>query len=242
MSKRSAEATTDGQPVLSKKSLAGKALAGLAKRVFVVSVLLFVPACSLRFWNAWVFLPVYYVPQLWIVFYLLERDPALLERRLKGGPPHEPRGRQKAAMWLVSLSMCALFVAAGFDHRFGWSRIHLYPVIAANIIIVAGLWTQFSAFRANSFASAIITTIPTQKVISTGPYAFVRHPMYLGGLLANFASAIALGSWWALPFAFAWLGAIVVRVLDEECLLRQNLPGYEAYSRKVRFRLIPCIW
>ncbi len=145
-------------------------------------------------------------------------------------------------MWLVSFSGWALFMVAGFDHRFHWSRVNASLGIAANITLLVGFWIQFQAFRANSFASAIITTIPTQKVISTGPYALVRHPMYLGALVVNCSSAIALGSWWALPFAFTWLVAIVVRILDEEILLRQSLTGYDDYCRKVPYRLIPRVW
>ena len=222
--------------------MAVKAITGLVKRMVVVSVLLFLPGYSLDFWNAWVFLVIYYVAQLWIIFFFLKNDPVLLARRLKGGPPYEPRGRQKAAMCLVSFSICALFLAAGLDHRFGWSRVNASVAIVANLALLVGFWIQFSAFRANTFASAIITTIPAQKVISTGPYAFVRHPMYSGALLVNCSSAVALGSWWALPFAFAWLVAIVARLLDEEMMLRQNLSGYEEYCRKVRFRLVPHVW
>ncbi len=224
-----------------QKALALKVTA-LAKRFVVVAVLLFVPAQSLGFSKAWVFLTLYYGPQLGTLFYLLKHDPALLERRLKGGPPHEPRRRQKAAIWLMSFSICALVVAAGFDYRFNWSHVNAFLVIAADIILVMGFWIQFLAFRANSYASAVIQTIPTQKVIATGPYAFVRHPMYFGALLVNCSSPIALGSWWALPFAFTWLVAIVVRILDEEMLLRQSLPGYEEYCKQVTSRLIPHVW
>jgi protein-S-isoprenylcysteine O-methyltransferase Ste14 len=223
-------------------SLAAKALASLVKRALIFGVLLFVPAWSLHFWQAWAYLVLCLAAQLLIAMYLWRNDPSLLDRRLKGGPTAESRSRQKAIMSVVSLSVTFLVVVAGYDHRFNWSHVAAPLVIAAEAGLLLGFLIQFYAFKANSFASAVVAIDPSQRLSSTGPYAVVRHPMYSGALVVNVFTPIALGSWWGLPFAFAWLSAIILRILDEEALLRQSLAGYEEYCRKVQYRLIPHIW
>lgn len=222
--------------------LLGKTLVRFGRRFVLVSLCLFLPAWSLNFWQAWVFLIVAFIPDLLIVSYLLRKDPALLERRLKGGPRAETRTSQKVIAWLIRICFFLLALVSGFDHRFGWSHIPAFLVIIADAAVLAGGVVQFYALKANTFASAIVATVPNQEVISTGPYAVVRHPFYAGALLADVFFPIALGSWWGLPFAPAMLFVIVARLLDEEQFLRRGLPGYEEYCRRVRYRLIPHVW
>jgi protein-S-isoprenylcysteine O-methyltransferase Ste14 len=224
------------------KSLAAKALIGFAKRIVIVGLLLFIPAWSLDFWQAWIFLILYFVSHLTIIIYFLRTDSRLVERRLKGGPRAEKRTRQKAIMALVALSVVLTLIVAGFDHRFNWSQVAAWLAATADLAIVAGFLIQFLAFKTNSFASAVITIVPEQRLIATGPYQIVRHPMYSGALVVNLFMPMALGSWWGLWCSLMWLTAVVLRILDEEALLRQSLPGYEDFCRKVPYRLFPYVW
>jgi protein-S-isoprenylcysteine O-methyltransferase Ste14 len=219
-----------------------KALPGFIRRLVVVSLCLFLPAGSLDFWEARLFLPVFFIPNLLVGIYLLRNDPDLLQRRLRGGPSAETRISQKVIILLMGLSSILLMIVSGLDHRFDWSHVPAFLVIAADAAIQLGLWIQFLVFKANTFASIVVAIVPQQKVISTGPYAVVRHPMYSGVLVVDFFAPIALGSWWGLLFALARLVVIILRLLDEEKLLRQDLPGYEEYCRKVQYRLIPHLW
>jgi len=136
----------------------------------------------------------------------------------------------------------ALVLVPGLDRRFGGSHIPAWLVVAADVGVLLGLWIQFRVFKANTFASIIVTVVPQQKVTSTGPDAVVRHPMYASGLLVNFCLPLALGSWWGVPFVLGMLAVIILRLRDEEKLLRRDLAGYEAYCRKVPYRLIPHLW
>ena len=224
------------------KSLAAKALVGFAARILLIAFFLFIPAGSLDFWQGWVVLVLFVSCQLPTIIYFLVKDPSLIQRRLKSGAKAETRPHQKISIELIKISAVSLFVTAGFDHRFDWSHVPISLMIIADCGLIIGLFIQFRTFKENSFASAVITILPEQRLIATGPYAVVRHPMYLGALIVNFSTPIALGSWWAMWFALLWLGAIGLRVLDEERLLCESLPGYEDYRRNVRHRLLPGIW
>ena len=213
-----------------------------AWRLAAVGLCLFIPAGSLDFWQAGVFLPVFFIPDLLIVIYLIRKDPDLLKRRLKGGELAEPRFSQKAIIVLMKLCFTGLLVISGLDHHLGSSHVPVVLVMVADAGVLLGFWIYFRVFKENTFASAIVTIVPEQKVISTGPYAVVRHPMYSGVLVVDGCIPLALGSWWALPVILGVLGVIVLRLLDEEKLLRQSLPGYEDYCRRIPYRLIPRIW
>ena len=223
-------------------TLTAKTVAGFANLLVILSLSLFLPAWSLNFWEAWVFLFVFFVPVFLITVYFLKNDPELIERRLKAGPSAAKRMSQKVIQSVASLLFVLLVLVPGFDHRLQWSHVPTVLVIAADFVILLGLAIVFFTFRANSFTSAIIEVAEQQKVISTGPYAVVRHPMYSGGLLLMFSMPIALGSWWALLLAFPMFVVVVLRLLDEEKVLLQSLPGYEEYYQKVQKRLIPQIW
>lgn len=223
-------------------SLRAKVAVGFARKLAVLGLLLFVPAWSLEFWEAWVFLFMFAISHLMIVIYFLRTDPKLVERRLVAGPIAEKRRHQKLVMLLLQGCFCLMLMISGYDHRFQWSQIPANIVIGADVAVLLGIYIQFQTFRENSFASAVIAMMPEQKVIATGPYAVVRHPMYSGGVVANLFMPIALGSWRGLPFSAAMALVVGLRILDEEKMLRENLAGYEEYCRKVRWRIVPGVW
>jgi protein-S-isoprenylcysteine O-methyltransferase Ste14 len=207
--------------------------------VAVLGALLFVPAGTLRWWEAWLFLATLFLPITLVARYLLRRDPALLERRMKHG---EVRPRQKAIVKTTSALWLLTFLIPGLDHRFGWSSVPAWLVLVADGFVLAGYLVFFLTIRANSFAARTIRIEVGQQVISSGPYALVRHPMYVGISVMMLAAPIALGSWWALIPALTTPTAFMLRVVDEEKELMAELPGYAEYAGRVRWRFIPGIW
>ncbi|HLK81400.1 MAG TPA: isoprenylcysteine carboxylmethyltransferase family protein [Xanthobacteraceae bacterium] len=175
-----------------------------------------------------------------IALYFLQHDPALVERRLRARTEQE--ASQKIIRAFLSVVLVPLFVLPGLDHRFGWSYVPGAAVVVANAVVVLGFAIIFLTFKANSHASAIIDVAPDQRVVSTGPYAIVRHPMYLGAALLLLATPVALGSLWTIIFAILAIGALVWRLLEEERYLSQHLPGYDDYRQMTRDRLIPFVW
>jgi protein-S-isoprenylcysteine O-methyltransferase Ste14 len=219
-----------------------KAFAGLFLLIAAVMAALFIPAGTFRYWQAWIFLAFYFVPALAITLYLKVKDPKLLARRMRGGPVAEKQPAQKIIMWIVSVGFIALLVVPALDHRFAWSHMPASIALAGNALMAIGWVAIFFVFRENSFSSATIEIADDQKVISTGPYAWVRHPMYAGAVLMLLGMPVALGSWWGIAVFLAMLPAFAWRMFDEERFLTENLPGYAEYRQKVRFRLIPGLW
>jgi protein-S-isoprenylcysteine O-methyltransferase Ste14 len=154
----------------------------------------------------------------------------------------EKEKAQKIIMWLMSAAFVGLIVLPALDHRFGWSRMPGLVALAGDVLMLLGWGAIFFVFRENSFTAATIELAPEQKVISTGPYAVVRHPMYAAALALLAGIPIALGSWWGLLAIAAMLPALLWRLFDEERFLARNLAGYEAYQKQVRHRLIPLVW
>ncbi len=224
------------------KNLNIRALAALLLLLVVMAALLFVPAGTLDYWQAWTFLTVYFALSLAITLYLMQHDPRLLARRMRGGPTAEKETTQKIIMSFVSLGFIGLLVLAALDHRFAWSHMPPYVALAGDGLVILGWLAIFFVFKENSFTSATIEVAPDQRVISTGPYALVRHPMYAGALVMLLGIPIALGSWWALLVVVAMMPALIWRLSDEERILARNLPGYVEYQRTVRYRLIPHVW
>ncbi len=219
-----------------------KAFAGLIALIVVMAALLFLTAGTLDYWQAWTFLAVYFAASVAITLYLMRYDPQLLRRRMSGGPTAEKAPTQKIIMWVTSLEFIAIPIVSAFDHRFGWSEMPPAMALAGDALMLLGWLAVFFVFKENSFASATIELAPDQKVISTGPYALIRHPMYTGGLVLLFAIPIALGSWWGALVLIPMLPALIWRLFDEEKFLAGNLPGYADYQRKVRYRLVPRVW
>jgi protein-S-isoprenylcysteine O-methyltransferase Ste14 len=223
-------------------NLNARAFLGLAFLMVVLALALFVPAGSLRFWQAWAYLAVFGVCVILITLDLMRNDPELLARRVRGGPTAETQKSQQVIQSLASLFFIALYIVAGLDFRFQWS--HMPPVVSllADAFVALGFYVVFLVFRENSYTSATIEVAAEQKVISSGPYGLVRHPMYAGAFLLLLFTPLALGSWVALPFPIPLIAVIVARLTAEERFLSANLNGYEEYRRKVRYRLLPRVW
>jgi protein-S-isoprenylcysteine O-methyltransferase Ste14 len=220
----------------------GRAFANLLLFLIALALLLFLPAWSLTYVEGWVFIGLLGALSGAITLYLAVYDPQLLERRLKAGPGAEQERSQKIIQIITSAMLCAMAVVAGFDHRWRWSEIPLIVVIIADIAFVLAFALIFVVFRENTYTSGVIEIAEGQRVISSGPYAIVRHPMYTGGIIFMLAAPLMLGSWWALIPAVVVCGGIVVRLLDEERFLARNLPGYADYRQRVRWRLLPGVW
>jgi protein-S-isoprenylcysteine O-methyltransferase Ste14 len=219
-----------------------KAFASLLLLFLVMAALLFFPAGTLDYWQAWTFLAVYFAASLAITLYLMKKDPELLARRMGGGPTAEKQTSQKIIMSLTSLGFIGLLVVPALDHRLAWSRMPASAALAGDALVVLGWLAIFRVFRENTFTSATIELAPGQTVISSGPYALVRHPMYAGALVMLIGMSIALGSWWGLLVMAVIMPALIWRLFDEERFLARNLPGYTGYLNKVRYRLIPHLW
>jgi protein-S-isoprenylcysteine O-methyltransferase Ste14 len=219
-----------------------KAGLGLVFLAIAMGLLLFLPAGTAQYWQAWAFLAVFFGASLLITLYLMKKDPALLKRRLGGGPTAEKERTQKIIMFFTTIGFIALLVVPALDYRFKWSSVPLYMVIAGDILTALGFYIVFLVYKENTFTFATIEVASDQKVISTGPYAIVRHPMYAGSLLYLLGMPFALGSYWGLLVLAATMPFLIWRLFDEERFLSRNLPGYTEYCAKVRWRLMPGVF
>jgi protein-S-isoprenylcysteine O-methyltransferase Ste14 len=214
----------------------------LAQFLLALMLFLFLPAWSIHFWQAWLYIVLFGVSVSAITWWLQRHDPELLRRRLAAGPKAEKDPRQKRIQKIASLAFIAIFVVSGLDQRFRWSTVPTGVALLGDLLVVLGLWIVFLTFRENSYTSAVIETSAGQPVVSTGPYSAVRHPMYAGALLMLLGTPLALGSWWGLvPFLILLL-TIIWRLREEERFLARDLPGYDEYRAKVRHRLVPYTW
>jgi len=223
-------------------SLNVRAWLALAILAIVMGLLVFVPAGTTDYWEAWLYLAIFFGAGALLTLYLMRKDPALLERRMSGGPTAEKRGAQRVIMTATSLCFIALLVVPAFDRRIGWSAIPTYGVLAGDALVVIGFYFIFLVYKENTFTAATIQVVAEQTVVSTGPYAIVRHPMYASGLLYLLGTPIALGSYRGLIPFVCLVPFLIWRLFDEEQLLRETLPGYREYQQKVRHRLLPGIW
>jgi protein-S-isoprenylcysteine O-methyltransferase Ste14 len=207
-----------------------------------MAALIFIPAGTLDYWQAWLFLAVYFASSLAITLYLMAKDPQLLQRRTRGGPTAEKRPAQKIIMTLTSLGFVALLVVSALDHRFGWSHVSPPIELIGDALVALGFIGVLRVFKENTYTSSTIELASDQHVISTGPYALVRHPMYASALGMLIGIPISLGSYLSLVIIFAITGALVWRLLDEEKFLAAKLNGYVEYQKRVPHRLIPGVW
>lgn len=219
-----------------------KTFLGFAFLIVVLGLALFLPAGSLSFWQAWVYLADFAICTILITAYLIKNDQGLLERRVRAGPVAETQKSQQLIQSLASLFFIALFIVPGFDYRFHWSHVPVVVSLISFVIVAIGFYIVFLVFRENSFTSGTIEVVNEQKVISTGPYHVVRHPMYAGAFLLLLFTPLALGSWVAIPLPIPLILVIIVRLLAEERFLSANLPGYTQYCNEVHYRLIPFVW
>lgn len=224
------------------KALNRRAFEGLLQLIVALIALIFLPAWTIHYWQAWVFLAVFSISVLAITLYLMENDPKLLEKRVNAGSAAEKQARQKIIQLIASMAFILVITFPAIDHRFGWSTVPTPVVILGDVLVALGLLFVFLVFKENTYTSAVIEVDTEQKVISTGPYAIVRHPMYISALFMLVGVPLALGSFWGLLAIIPITITIVWRLFEEEVFLAKNLPGYAEYRSKVKYRLLPHIW
>jgi protein-S-isoprenylcysteine O-methyltransferase Ste14 len=205
-------------------------------------VLLFWPAATFDYWQAWVFIAVFTVTTMVPSIYLAVKNPAALRRRMHAGPIAETRKTQKLVMIGTYVAVSAVLVVSALDHRFGWSQMPLALTVIGDVLVAVGLIIAQLVVMQNSYAAATITVESGQTLVSTGLYHIVRHPMYVGALIMMVGTPLALDSFWGIVVLVPAVLVLGVRILDEEKMLRQELTGYGEYTHEVRYRLIPYVW
>ena len=223
-------------------ALNARAWRALLRGLLAMAALLFVPAGSWRYWQGWLYLVVCMGASTWITVDLMHRDRALLERRLTAGASVEKEPTQKLIIRLAAVVFAALLVVPALERRLGRAGDRLAVIAIGNVLVLVGFVIVGWVYRANSFASATVQVADTQRLVSSGPYAIVRHPMYLGAACCLAGTPLALGSWWAALPALALMALVVWRLVDEERVLAAQLPGYGEYRQRVRYRLLPGVW
>ena len=214
---------------------------GVCGLLFFIA-LIFVTAGTWDYWQGWVFLAIFAVSTHAFGIYLALYNKPLLERRLKAGPWHEKEWSQKIIVSLVFVAFLAFIVLPILDYRYSLSRVPAWISLVGNAIIIFSFLALFWVIKTNSWAASNIRVEADQKVIDTGPYAHVRHPMYAGALWLFVGIPLALGSWWSVALLIPFFPVLLWRLLDEEKILVRDLPGYTEYIHKVKYRLIPHVW
>jgi len=230
---------TDKTNIKSKKKILVKVLVRYLLAFVFIGILIFIPAGTLDYFNGWLFIAGLMVPMTFTLIYLLVKDPELLEKRIK---LKEKEDAQKKYIKLSLLLYIVAYIIPGLDYRYNWSNVPIWLVIVALVVMIFGYVMFIIVMLQNRYASRVIEIQDNQKLIDTGLYSIVRHPMYLAAIILYLASTIVLGSYYTLipmillPFLLAF------RIKNEEKVLKQGLPGYKEYMEKVKFRLIPFIW
>jgi protein-S-isoprenylcysteine O-methyltransferase Ste14 len=211
---------------------------GIASWVFI----LLVPAGTLHYWQAWVFLAVFTAITILPTIYLARTNPAALQRRMHAGPRAETRAAQKFIITGSFLGLFATMVFSALDHRFGWSSVPAWLSLLGDVLVATGIGIAMLVIFQNNYAAATVRVEAGQTLVSSGLYKFVRHPMYVGNVIMMIGIPLALGSYWGLLFVIPGAVLLTLRILDEEKLLAQGLTGYREYAERVRYRLVPYIW
>jgi protein-S-isoprenylcysteine O-methyltransferase Ste14 len=208
----------------------------------VFLLLVFWPAGTFDYWRGWAFIAVFAAATMIPSLYLAATNPAALKRRMQAGPAAETRPLQKIIITFAFLSMGAMIVVSALDFRFGWSSVPAAVSVIGDVMVAVGLLIAMITTIQNGYAAANINVESDQKVVSTGFYALVRHPMYFGNVVLMLGIPLALGSYWGLLFVILGLVVLAVRILDEEKVLAQQLTGYTDYVQRVHYRLVPYVW
>ena len=219
-----------------------QALATVPIGLVVFGLLLFGPAGTFDYWQAWVFIAVFTVATLVPSIYLGVRNPEALRRRMHAGPGAETRTLQKVISVVAFGSLAAMIVVSALDFRFGWSSVPSAVSVAGDVLVAIGLGMSMLVVIQNSYAAANITVEAEQQLVTSGLYGFVRHPMYFGNVIMMIGIPLALGSYWGLVLVFPGLIVLGLRIADEEDMLKQQLDGYREYMQQVHFRLVPYVW
>ncbi len=219
-----------------------KGVVSAALGLVAFGLMLFLPAGTFHYWQAWVFLAVFafytWIPSV----YLVRKNPAALERRMHAGPLAETRTLQQIVSTVVFICFPAMLVVSALDHRFGWSPVPTTVTVVGDILVAVGLGVAMLVVAQNGYAAANITVESGQTLVSTGLYGLVRHPMYSGNVIMMVGVPLALDSYWGLVFVIPALVALALRIRDEEELLQQQLSGYSEYEQQVHYRLVPFVW
>ena len=205
----------------------------------LVGILIFLPAGTLGYANGWLLIGLLFIPMLIAGLIMLRRSPAFLAKRLD---VKEKQAAQKGVVAISGLMFVAGFVVAGLDFRFGWSKMPFSVTVAASVLFLLSYALYAEVMRENAYLSRTIKVEEGQKVVDTGLYGIVRHPMYMATVLLFLMMPIVLGSWYALIIFACYPAVIIVRLKNEEELLTRELPGYAEYKQKVKYRIIPFIW
>lgn len=222
--------------------LALKSLLGFLNLLFFMCVMLFLPAKTFEYLQAWIYIIIFFASILIITIYIFIKDKQLLKSRLKVGSVSEKRISQKIIQGFASAGFIGMYVISGFDYHYKWSHIPNFLWISADVMLTIAMLFMFLVFKFNTYLSATIEVQNNQRVITNGPYRFVRHPMYSAAILLFFSTPIALGSFWALIVFPLMLTVLIFRCIDEEKLLINQLNGYKDYCLKTKYRLIPFVW
>jgi protein-S-isoprenylcysteine O-methyltransferase Ste14 len=208
----------------------------------VLLALLFIPAGTLKYWQGWAYAAVAIIASGAYTTYLAKYDPALLKRRSEAGISHEKEPAQKVIISFLIAAFIVLVVLPPLDVRFGWSNLPWYVSVFGDALVVVSFYIFYFVSKVNSYAAANVRVEEGQKVIDTGMYGWVRHPMYFGALFLIVGTPLALGSWWTLLLIPLFMPVLYFRIANEEKVLLRDLPGYAEYRQKVPYRLIPRIF
>ena len=224
---------------MSKFKLLINALSKFLLGIALIIMLLFLPAGTFNYINAWIFIGILFIPMLFLGIILFIKSPELLQKRLNS---KEKEKTQKNVVGFAALMFLASFLIAGFDYRYGWTSVSLWCVILASVILLVSYALYAEVMRENIYLSRTIEVQENQKVIDTGLYGIIRHPMYAVTIWLFLSIPVVLGSWWALLCMAPYPFLIAIRILNEEKVLENNLSGYKEYKAKVKYRLVPFIW
>lgn len=205
----------------------------------IIALLLFLPAGTWHFWNAWLLIALLFIPMICMGVVMLVSSPELLSKRLNN---KEKEQTQKKVVALSGVMFITGFLLCGFDYHFGWSHMPVWVVITASLLFLIGYMLYAEVLRENAYLSRTVEVQDDQQLIDTGLYSVVRHPMYTATLLMFLSMPLILGSWWALLIFFIYPILIIKRIQNEEQVLREGLKGYNDYQQRVRWRLIPYVW
>jgi protein-S-isoprenylcysteine O-methyltransferase Ste14 len=219
-----------------------RAVASSVFGLALLGLVLFYPAGTFHYWQAWVFIAAFVVATIVPTIYLGRTDPAALQRRMRAGPIAEKRTVQKFIIVGAFAALVAMMVLSALDHRFGWSSVPPVAALIGDVLVAVGIGIAMLAVVQNSYAAATVTVEADQPVISSGLYGLVRHPMYVGNVIMMLGIPLALGSYWGLVVFIPGILVLVFRILDEERTLLAELDGYRDYTQRVHYRLLPYVW